>query len=221
MVGRGPEIFKPSDKQLVRTTLGIPSDKKVIFFGATSYEQKRKGLSYLLKAFQHLKKLLCSSNRQNDLLLVIAGNHNKGLFEQLPFEYKYIGMLNSDKELASAYQASDIFVCSSVEDSGPLMINESIMCGTPVVSFEMGGALDLVHTHKTGYRAMLKDSEDLARGIYRLLSLSDTEYAQTGANCRELGLKLCSPSVQLRGLQRIFNLAITEIQSKPLTNLSN
>jgi len=97
-----------------------------------------------------------------------------------------------------------VFLCPSIEDSGPLMINESIMCGTPVVSFDMGVAPDLVHTGKTGYRATLKDSEDLARGIYKLLNLSDTEYAQMSGNCRELGLKLYSPSVQLQGFERVF-----------------
>ena len=53
----------------------------------------------------------------------------------------------------------------SIEDSGPMMINESIMCGTPVVCFDMGVARDLVHTGRTGYRAALRDSSDLAFGI--------------------------------------------------------
>ncbi len=204
MASREPEIFRPSDKQLARNKLGIPLDKKVVFFGAVSFAQKRKGASYLLSALRHLKRLLSLNRNANNLLLLIAGNLNKGLFEQLPFDYKYIGMLNGDKELASGYQASDIFVCPSVEDSGPLMINESIMCGTPVVSFDMGVAPDLVHTDKTGYRARLKDSEDMACGIYKILSLGDTECAQMCKNCRELGLKLYSPSVQLQGFEGVF-----------------
>lgn len=208
MASREPEIFRPSDKKLARNKLGIPFNKKVVFLGAVSFAQKRKGASYLLSALQYLKKLLSGS--QNDLLLLIAGNHNKGLFGQLPFDYKYVGMLNGDKELVLAYQASDIFVCPSVEDSGPLMINESIMCGTPVVSFDMGVAPDLVHTDKTGYKAGLKNSEDLARGIHHLLRLSDLQYAQMVQNCHKLGLKLCSPCVQVQGLERVFELVTTE-----------
>ncbi len=203
MASKEPEIFRPFDKQLSRRKLRVPFNKKVVFFGATTFDQKRKGLSYLLDALQKLKHLLHTSDQKDKVMLLIAGRHNKDLFDKLSFDYTYTGML-SYQDLALAYQASDVFVCPSIEDSGPLMINESIMCGTPVVSFEMGVAPDLVHTGKTGYRAKLKNSEDLARGIYNTLSLDDAEYSQMCRSCRELGLKLLSPSVQVRAFEEVF-----------------
>jgi glycosyltransferase involved in cell wall biosynthesis len=45
------------------------------------------------------------------------------------------------------------------------MINESIMCGTPVVSFRMGVAEDLIINGETGYIVKLKNIRDLANGI--------------------------------------------------------
>jgi glycosyltransferase involved in cell wall biosynthesis len=50
-----------------------------------------------------------------------------------------------------------------------MMIPESMLCGTPVVAFDTGGAPDLIRPGGTGYLARYKDSGDLAEGICRLL----------------------------------------------------
>jgi glycosyltransferase involved in cell wall biosynthesis len=113
-------------------------------------------------------------------------------------------MVNNTYGIASAYQAADVYVCPSIEDSGPMMINQSIMCGTPVVSFEMGVALDLVVTGKTGYRAKLKDTGDMAKGILDILTLDEDNYKIMSVNCRELALKLCSPDVQSEKIENIL-----------------
>jgi len=138
------------------------------------------------------------------VFLVIAGRNDNDAFRDIPFSHKFIGFLNDDRILALAYQSADIFVCPSIEDSGPMMINEAIMCGTPVVAFEMGVAPDLVHTGKTGYRAKLRDSEDLAKGIAEIVHLSKDEYDAMSGNCRDLGLRLCHPKVQVENFEKLF-----------------
>jgi glycosyltransferase involved in cell wall biosynthesis len=95
-----------------------------------------------------------------------------------------------------------------------MMINESIMCGTPVVAFEMGVAPDLVHTGQTGYRAKLKDNEDLAKGIAQILGLSKDAYDAMSNNCRELGLRSCHPDVQEKGFEQLFDELLLPRQSK-------
>jgi glycosyltransferase involved in cell wall biosynthesis len=86
-----------------------------------------------------------------------------------------------------------------------MMINESIMCGTPVVSFDMGVAADLVHSRKTGYRAELKNSADLARGIRQLLDLPPEEARKMSEACRRLGFQLCHPTVQVESFMNLFH----------------
>ena len=113
--------------------------------------------------------------------------------------------MKGDETLAKVYQAADIFVCPSIEDSGPMMINESIMSGTPVVSFNMGVAADLVQSDKTGYIANLADSKDLAKGIHKIFSATKPEYQSLAANCRELGLRLLHPDIQLNSFISLFN----------------
>lgn len=155
------DIFKPKDKYEVRRTLNIPIEKKILFFGSVSSYEKRKGFRELIEALEILKNSLNNKEIEN-LYLVIAGDSKEEFEKLVNISHTFLGLLPQN-QLPTVYQAADIFICPSIEDSGPMMINQSIMCGTPVVSFEMGVALDLVITGQTGYRAKLKDSVDLAK----------------------------------------------------------
>ena len=97
--------------------------------------------------------------------------------------------------LAKAYQAADVFVCPSLEDSWPTMINQSIMSGTPVVSFLMGVAPDFIIKGQTGYSAELKNSKDLAYGLKCILDLNKRQQLEYSNSCRSLAYKLCSYDV--------------------------
>lgn len=193
------EIFKPVSKVEAREKVGISLTKKVIFFGAVYLDHKRKGFDYLLEALGKLKAMLFDKPQIADnILLLIAGQEFESIKDKMPFEYHYMGMVDNGYGIASAYQAADIYVCPSVQDAGPTMINQSIMAGTPVVSFENGVALDLVKTGETGYLARLFDSSDLATGMLKILSLSDEEYQQMKVNCRNLGMELFQPDVNMQ-----------------------
>lgn len=209
MLSVDTEIFKPVPRHSAREKLQLPVDKKIFFLGIHSKEIKRKGLSYLRDA------LIILSNQANlekeNILIVTAGNiASIKSFLDSTFQHSHLGFLSGDEKLASAYQAADLFICPSIEDSGPMMINEAIMCGTPVVSFEMGVALDLVHTGKTGYRAELKNSEDLAKGINYVLNLSSEQAQKMSEQCRNLGLNLCSPDVQFESFKNLLECLLSE-----------
>lgn len=199
-----PHIFKPVCKEEKKKTLGIPSNKKVIFFGSIELTTVRKGMFYLLASLKILKEKIKDTSIENDVLLVIAGKKIEEIADKLPFEYHSLGLVDNTYGIASAYQIADVFICPSIEDSGPTMVNQSIMSGTPVVCFEMGIALDLVFTGKTGYRAKIKDSEDLAQGLYNILTLQEDDYKELSNNCRELALRECSPQVQIESFEKIF-----------------
>lgn len=194
-------VFKPVHKERLRLEMGISITKKVIFFGSVYLSQLRKGMYFLLESLKILKEKVENTKLENNIILLIAGNQIDEIVDSLPFEYHYLGFLNNTNGIASAYQASDVFLCPSIEDSGPSMINQSVMCGTPVVSFEMGVSLDLVISGKTGYRAKLKDSADMAQGLFTILNLEDHKYKVLSDSCRKLALELCSPEVQMYKLE--------------------
>ena len=194
-------IFCKIPKNSIRHKYSIPLKKKVIFFGAYYFNEERKGMQYLVKALSILK----NQYKINDIHLLIAGDGIEEILkkEELSFQYTLMGVLPY-KEMHVPYQISDVFLCPSIEDSGPTMINQSILCGTPVVSFNMGVALDLVINYKTGYRAKLKDALDMAFGLYWLLSLSDFEYSKISSNCMRLGREKCSHKVNIESWTNIL-----------------
>lgn len=196
-----PDVFSFIPKKQAKEKFSISSDKKVIFFGGTSINNNRKGMKFLIEALQILSE---DFDQKNDHLLLLVAGSSDALLNSLPYELRHLGLLANNEQLASAYQAADIFVCPSIEDAGPMMINQSIMTGTPVVSFEMGVALDLVITGETGYRAKLKDSFDLAKGINTILELDNNAFLQMCLNCRELGLKTYHPNVVKEQFKKLF-----------------
>ncbi|MCF6255900.1 MAG: glycosyltransferase [Gammaproteobacteria bacterium] len=205
MLGVDKEIFSPTSRVGARMSLNLPLDSKVLFVGATSLSFKRKGVAYLYQALELLDKKI--DVRKKKILILSAGSGDgeevRGRISK-NFQHVHLGYLKNDCSLALAYQASNLYVCPSIEDSGPMMINESMMCGTPVVSFEMGGAFDLVHTGITGYRASLKNNEDLATGIAYILALPEEDEREMVRQCRKIALKYCSPKAQVDSFNRLF-----------------
>lgn len=198
LLGVDVDNFHPVPQGEARRRLGLPADRKIVFFGASSLHEERKGIRYLLRALRLLHAMLEEdTSLRNRILVVTAGKSANATELHVAFEHRHIGFLEGDEMLAKAYQAADLFVSPSVEDAGPMMINEALLCGTPVVSFEMGVAADLVHSGQTGYRARLRDEQDLADGLRRVLELSGEESDAMHARCRSLGLKLCHPRVQV------------------------
>ncbi len=199
LLGVDVHTFRRGSAADARRRLGLPDDRLVVFFGASSLHEERKGIRQLLEALHLLHGMLGTADPalRDRILVVTAGKAANAAEIDIPFEHRHIGFLEGDAQLVLAYQAADLFVNPSVEDAGPMMINEALLCGTPVVSFEMGVAADLVHTGETGYRARLRDAGDMADGIRRILALPGEELEAMRARCRAMGEDRCDPSVQV------------------------
>lgn len=169
--------FSPAeDRMALRKQWNLPIDKKIVFFGATSLDERRKGMKELIDAFLEVQT--------KDVVYIAAGNV-KSL--SLPDNTIAMGYLN-EAQLIQMYQMADVFVCPSLADAGPMMVNQALLCGTPVVAFPVGVSAELVQTGMTGYQAQYGDSADLAKGIDYVLSLSSEEWQMISSNCRKLGV---------------------------------
>lgn len=168
-------IFRPADPRSIRAALGIPPEARVIFFGASTMEDPRKGIPELIAALNRLRTLLRDGRDAagRKVILLVAGRSCDLLVARQPFEAVTLDYLRDDWSLAQAYQAADLFVCPSVEDGGPMMIAEAMICGTPVAAFHSGMAPDLITHGANGYLARYRDSEDLAAGMHAILENGD------------------------------------------------
>ena len=205
LIAINPDIFKPVPKEVSRQKLSIAIAKKVIFFGAINLYDERKGFKFLLESLKILNELLENEpGLRENIILLLAGEVVEDINKHLPFEYINLGRLDNNYGIASAYQAADVFLCPSIEDAGPSMVNQTVMSGTPEVSFAQGVSLDIVISGKTGYRARLKDSADMAKGLYDILKLPDAEYEKMKNSCRETSLELYHPEVSTNNWLKIM-----------------
>lgn len=190
---------------MLRNEFNIPIQKRFIFFfGAQSLNDKRKGISYLLEALEILYNQLTGEERDS-ILLLLAGRDIEPIKDKLLFDYKHLGFVSPD-ELPKIYSLANVFLSPSVNDAGPLMVNQSLSCGTPVVAFEMGTALDMVKDKGTGYCAKLLDSKDFAEGMKYVFRLSQDEYAEMSKRCRNVAMELTSEEAFIKQFELTYNL---------------
>lgn len=153
-------VFRPRPKASVRRLLNLPLEPRIVLIGSTNHRDERKGLRYAIEALQTLPAT------ETETAVLIAGHADRDYSTLLPQRCFPIGHLNNDRLLSMAYQAADVFLCPSLEDVGPLMIPEALLCGTPVVAFAEGcGAPDFIQPGVNGYLARMRDLADLAQGI--------------------------------------------------------
>lgn len=182
--------FAPGPRDEARRSLGLPLDRRILFFGASYLHDPRKGGDLLLEALRLLFAALDAPPRAlppENVLLLVAGRNPDPSLASLPFPSRFLGHQN-EQDLAAAYRAADLFVCPSVEDAGPMMLAESMLCGTPVVAFDTGGAPDLIEPGQNGYLARLKDVRGLAAGMRSLLSHGQPGALAAAARAKALAL---------------------------------
>ncbi|MEY3284048.1 MAG: hypothetical protein RIR86_2061 [Acidobacteriota bacterium] len=159
-------IFRPYARQVARDLLHLPAAAPVLLCGASYVDDPRKGMRELVRALH-----LLSPEKCGDLHILLVGLNGECWSQELPWPVHYLGEVFDPLLMALAYQSADIFLCPSLADSGPMMIPESLLCGTPVVAFPTGGAPDWIEHGVNGYLARFGDAADFAAGIELLLTL--------------------------------------------------
>ena len=115
-----------------------------------------------------------SSRERDDIVVMTIGRDSESISDKIRFDQKHLGYMNID-DLPYVYALADVFVSPSINDAGPSMVNQSIACGTPVVSFEMGTALDVIKGTGAGICVPLKDVKGMANAILDILHLNSEE----------------------------------------------
>lgn len=191
--------FYPGHKNELRERYTILPRKKVICFRSDNPNQRRKGFYYILKCLDCLYKL----NIRN-IHVAIIGNISESDKRKIVFPYTIFSSINNNRELGDIYRLSDVFLCASIQDSGPMMINESIASGLPVVSFPVGVTKDLIIDEKTGFIAQMKDSRDLAKKVQRVFSMNAHSYNEITKFCRKLAVEKLGFHPVMKQYEQIF-----------------
>jgi glycosyltransferase involved in cell wall biosynthesis len=180
--GVDTEIYRPRDPAECRSLLGIPPKKKVIFFVVDLLSRYLKGGDLLLKALKGLP-----SSLKSEMVLMLLGKGGDKFAKGVDIPVCNLGYADSDLLKSIFYSAADLFVSPTRAESFGLVLLESMACGTPLVSFGVGGVPDLVRPGITGYLAEPESASDLAQGILQLVEDDRLRESMSGS-CRQVAL---------------------------------
>lgn len=197
--GLDTSVFEPLDPQQCRAALGIPAGKKVLLFGAMGLTERGKGGDILVKA---LNKMPESAKRS--VVLLTLGQADEAFKSSIDIPIINLGYVSGDRMKAIALSAADIFIFPTRSDNHPCIVQESLACGTPIVSFDHTGVPELVREGITGYLAKPESADSFLERILQLME-EDKIRENMKKNCREIALAEYNFDLQSKRYSELFS----------------
>lgn len=147
--------FKPTHSSF-REEHGI-TNKKVLLGVAFDWSSK-KGLDEFNRLAEEMS---------NEYSIVLVGLENNSIY--VNNKIITIKRTSSKKELAEIYSTADVFINPTYEDNFPTVNIEALACGTPVITYDTGGAKEMLNPTcgmwiKTGdYPGLKKGIDEMIR----------------------------------------------------------
>lgn len=177
-----PSCGNVYSKKEARKFFNICEDDFVIFLGSNNAANPDKGYPYVVDSINRMIAKINDSKKKTTLLIL---GHN-ALTLKLNLDQS-VNVVRRDflpyEHFFKAYYACDVHASATLYDSGPMMVNYSLACGRPVVSFPVGVALDLIEDGRTGFIVPYKDTSSFAEALYKLYNCSDKEFDEISRNC--------------------------------------
>ena len=171
-----------------RRVFDIPDSKTFILFARyQNIAIVSKGFSYLIEAVNEWSRGL-SEQEKKKVLVLIAGNRENDPLYMMDVDTKYMGLLNTEN-LIKAYSVANVFISPSIDDAGPSMVNQSIMCSTPVACYNIGTAIDVIENGVSGFKATEINPHRLAACIEQFYHLSKEDYQNLRKSTRAKALE--------------------------------
>lgn len=145
-----------------------PSDRFIVTTGA-SRVTARKGIRYIIRAMKEIIK-----NHPEVLLKIMGDGNEKESLEKLVADLKmqdniqFLGRIPREKTFPF-YQEASIFIMASLNEGMSNAMLEALASGLPIITTRTGGADELVQDGVNGFFIEMKNSEDLAKKIVRLI----------------------------------------------------
>ena len=196
--GIDTEDYQPIDTDKCRFSLDIPQNKKVLLFGADNINDPRKGGDLLIEALSKLPESL-----KAETILLTFGSNGTTIAKTVDIKSLDLGYIASDRLKSIAYSAADLFLFPTRADVFGLVAQEAMACGTPTISFDVGGVRDLVRHNITGYLAVAEDTKDFSQGIIQLLEDSKLR-EKMAQNCRAIAVKEYSTELQIQKYIEVY-----------------
>ncbi len=114
-----------------------------------------------------------------------------------------MNIINNDKKLRDLYNAVDLVICLSRYDNIPYSIIESMSCGTPNISTDVGGISEIISHKNNGWLLKNKSINQIKKSIN--WTLKNVNYNKLSNNSIKDVKKKFSYSKILYDYNKIYN----------------
>lgn len=164
--GVDQDVFTPIDRGSIRQRFGIKEDAAVVLFLCA-----REPLVNRFNDFATIQKCIeIISTKYPHENLVILGVGSKEVRRYFKTsKVRVSGYISDPEEMASYYQAADVFLHAAHADNFPTTILESLSCGTPVVATKVGGIPEQVCHNVNGFLVGRQNAQEMADYAIQIL----------------------------------------------------
>jgi len=196
-------VDPPSAEQIAQIcrNLEIPPDTVVIATVARLFELK--GHDYIIDAARQI-----TQHHQNVIWLFIGDGNLRSDLEQKIASYnltpyfRLIGLVPPER-VGPLLHAADILVHCSLREGLARALPQALLCGKPVISFDVDGAREVVMNDKTGYLIPPKDIPMLITAQEKLIADRDLRW-QLGRAGRDFCRREFDQDLMVERIEKLY-----------------
>jgi len=188
--------FKLNTKSDLRKKLGFLEDTFILVFSASNLKDSNKNIGDFVKIVNFLAK------EDVNIGVILIGSRAVDLDIDQAVKTYFTGYVEEMEELVSYYAISNAYVTTSLMETFPTTIMESLTCKLPAYGYKVGGVPEMIGED---YLADRGDWESLASKILHFKHLSNT------MNIREALLEKARKKYDIQIIaQNVINLYSTD-----------
>lgn len=189
--GVDTEQFYPlavEEKDLLKKETLKEADNKFVIFCPRRWAPT-KGIYYLAEAIRRIDK---HPDIAGEIVIAFAGSDYEGYplyADEVNEVLKHVQNVQIEKlgnvavyDMIKYYQMSDLVIIPSLMEAVSLSAVESMACGTPVLSTNVGGMPELINDNIDGFLVNAKSSDEIADKILELYNNKET-LNEVSKNC--------------------------------------
>jgi uncharacterized protein (TIRG00374 family) len=183
-------IYNGIDVERFKPNASLKNSNYFIITPGASRITSRKGLKYLIEAVHKLSV----KYPQIRLKIMGDGDEEKIKLEKMIKDFDiqdkvdFLGRIPQEKTF-SYYQKADVFVLPSLNEGMSNAMLEALSTSLPIIATDTGGSKELIKEGENGYIVKMKDSQDIAEKIEKLINNSELR-EKMGENSRKKALEL-------------------------------
>lgn len=177
----------PIDKKFEYRSTEDKSKNFRILLGAYKRTDERKGYRDALRALAILDSSL-NGTRKSVEVLVPSTDFEADFHTFRNIVLKVYSFAKNDEQLIALYNSVDLLFNTSLDDSGPMMVLESQMCGVPFVATEVGVASEISKLFPdNGIVVAPSDADKMAQSLFSFINLEKSceQRREISLNVRE------------------------------------